>query len=104
MTQTDPHHPITKEALKDEDNMLGCECGNFCHHSYMVSCNDGNNSCPSCHQAYLNDVVTMYRDLLIELADPDLTHDEVQQRIKHRYIELLGIDEESFDDAEMQLP
>lgn len=87
---------ITPDDLKDEDNLAQCECGNFSHLEYVTSNDDGQNSCPACQIAWLNDILNKYKKLLFELADPQLKNSDINTRIKKELCDIMGIGIDDF--------
>jgi len=87
---------VTKESLMDEDNLSQCECGSWAHNEHMTMVESGD-SCPACRLDWLSRVIDMQEKLLRELADPALSREDVNNRLKAGYCEISGVDIESFD-------
>lgn len=88
---------VSKEDLKDPDNLLQCECGNYAHHEYISSADDGAKSCPSCQLSYMDSLIKMYRELVKEIADPALTKSDINAMHRAKLCALHGI---GVEDAE----
>lgn len=94
---------ITKEDLKDEDNLVQCECGDYAHHELVSTSPDGNNTCPGCQISWMNQELSMYKKLLRELATPAHTKATIDKKIKERLSELMVITPEDFDELGLEI-
>lgn len=88
---------ITKEDLKNENNLAQCECENWTHIEYITEDESGSQTCPSCQISFQNDVIDNLIKLVIEIADPQLSKKDIRNMIKEKYCKLHKISLEDFD-------
>ena len=89
---------ITPTDLKNEDNLLQCECGNVSHSSYTTLSDEGNNTCPECQIQWMTDLLETYKKLLWELADPSLKKEDITTRNNTEIAGILGITLEDYEE------
>lgn len=95
---------ITKEDLKDDDNLGQCECGNYTHQDYLTVSDDGANSCPECQIGYLNDLLKMYKKLFIDVSVMGpISKEYSMTMVKQSLCKLYGIKLEDFDNLGMSV-
>lgn len=88
---------VTKEKILDEDNLTQCECGNYTPYEYSWSDENGT-TCPTCMVEWLKSQINIYKGLMRDIADPELTEGDIQVMIKRKFSEIMMTDVESLDD------
>ena len=83
---------VPKSDFKDLDNLAECVCGNWTHQHYIRYDDDMNGSCPECMFEYLTEQVIKMKQLAIEIADPELSKEDVTNMIREKYCKIYGID------------
>ncbi len=92
---------ITKKELKDEENLDQCECGNWSHQDYMHYDDSGATTCPLCQVSFMEDTITKLLKLSREIADPELSKEDVDGMVKVLFKEVYGFsDDDDLDEMD----
>lgn len=83
---------ITKDDLKDEDNLAQCECGDWAHREHVSDCPDGASSCPACQIEWMANQIELYKNLMYELADPALSKKDITTRVHKGMADIMCCD------------
>lgn len=83
---------IEKEEFKNDHNLLQCECGSWGHYMQMKSSEDGTYTCPSCQIGWMHQVISMYKSIIDQTSQDDLSLNLTNALIRKKLAELLHID------------
>lgn len=90
---------ITLKDYCNKENLQQCECGNYAHYKYLTYDDDGHSTCPACQISYMGSVIKKLKEVIREIADPELSRDDVNIIVKRKYCEIYGIsDIDDIDD------
>jgi hypothetical protein len=85
-------------SFDDKDNIGQCECGNYAHRDYLTYDNEGSASCPTCQMDYMGEQIVKMKELVKEIADPKLSHEDIKNMILDKYRQIYGLS--SLDDMD----
>lgn len=73
------------------DTIVQCECGDYHHVSLSHMDDSGANSCPGCMMEFLKAQVKEFKALAKEIADPELSNEDISNMIKQKYAKIIGV-------------
>jgi len=74
-----------------------CECGHYAPDDLITYDENGCGTCPSCQIEFQKDLIVKLKELVKEIADPELSNTHISLMIRDKYAQALGCAAEDLD-------